>query len=201
MPKILPRRVRDSSSRRDMLTYLRIATTYPELVEECVAKSDAESLRGFSRWLHDRRCKRCFGLLPPEPMTIKGCTPLCQRSLRQGLRGTRRFKQDRSWPMFAQRVERPLKIADVAARLGVTVEEARRRAEADARRGRLLVYRGPDGQIREVGRPSGKPPRSYAEIVRLGWGMQSRGVGRFPVHKGRVVTEGRQPSSSRGCED
>ena len=99
-------------------------------------------------------CAFCKTNSLPESRT-KYCSDVCatrgrQRSNRRNRRerGLKDFRLD-----FAVKVVRPLLIEDLAEKLGVDVEEARRRAEIDVQRGRLRAWRGPrdDGPIQDVG--------------------------------------------------
>jgi predicted nucleic acid-binding Zn ribbon protein len=160
------RRVRDSYERRRMLHALAVALEYHERMPEALEKADIKSLHSFWWWLGDRRCKICARRIPPA--NAKCCSRHCARILRRSKRGANQRRRGAlPWIDFRQAVIRPVLITVIADKLDVTVEEAQRRALADARRGRLIVYRTggrPDAPIREVGQPYRGPCRSAKEL-------------------------------------
>ena len=78
------------------------------------------------------------------------------------IKNERKHREGRSWFRFVRGVVKPIDIEDIAARLGVTVDEALTRAEVDVKRGKLLAFRGADGTIRAVGRRAPAPPKVEA---------------------------------------
>jgi hypothetical protein len=160
------RYARDSFERQRLLHALAVALEYPERMPEAIEKADVKDLRGLWWWLKDRRCKICKRRLPIA--NEKCCSPRCARTLHKSKhRGRQRRAGKTPWIDFREAVVRPVPITAIADKLGVPVEEAQRRALADARRGRLIVHRvggRPDAPVTEVGKPYHGPRRSSKEL-------------------------------------
>lgn len=73
------------------------------------------------------------------------CSPACRK------RAKNRQKRDRK--KFIRDAKRTLAIEDVAAKMGISLEEAVRRAEHDIAAGRLLAWRHRDGHLAEISTP------------------------------------------------
>lgn len=148
------RAVREASERALMLSDLRTVLTYPYLLDQCVRKTRAETLRGLGKWMRlQRRCKVCNRRMPPS--REKCCSPKCSARWNSW----KHIASDRKagkpvYPDFVRAVKAPIGISLVAEKKNLDLPEARRLAEGEVTAGRLVAWRGRHGgDIREVGLP------------------------------------------------
>ena len=96
---------------------------------------------------------------------VAAACPICEADLPEGqavycsqtCRKRAKSRQTRARARFVRNAKRPLAIETVAAKLGIPVEEATRRAEHDIAAGRLLGWRHRDGRLAEVSTPRHAP--------------------------------------------
>jgi predicted nucleic acid-binding Zn ribbon protein len=142
----------DANEVQAMLRAIDWCLNYPYLIQQAEEKANTGSLYGLMWWLRRRTCKVCRRRIPPD--REKTCSAAHGRLWRQRAADQRKRERGASlYVDFLRRIERGAFIDTIAERLELTVEEARARAEVEARRGKMLVWRGADGEIQAVGKP------------------------------------------------
>jgi Fe-S-cluster-containing dehydrogenase component len=89
----------------------------------------------------DRQCVFCAESVPAERAESPYCTPSCTKRARRRRTNRRAFER---------RAKAPRSIEAVAAHFGISVHEARRRAEHDIEAGQLVGWRDRAGQLIEI---------------------------------------------------
>lgn len=144
----------DALTRSRLLDDLATVFRFPYLADQCARRTQAETLQGLGKWMRrNRHCKVCKRRIPPS--REKCCSAQCAKRWQSRRAMSRKRKMGLAlWPDFRDSVKTPIRIADLAARKGLTEDEARALAESLCAKGALRAWRGPHGgQIREVGVP------------------------------------------------
>jgi hypothetical protein len=112
----------------------------------------------------------------PVPAT-RGESPYCSPSC---TKRARRRRVNRK--AYEARAKAPRSIEVVAAYFGISMDEARSRAEHDIKLGRLVGWRDRDGVLVEISTPHGRPMPRRADQDSLAAGR--RRDGRTGTHRG-----------------